>query len=252
MGLEIEIIEQPPDRCVYKRNIKPPPTIRILGSYSGNDLYVLPVLIRCDTREELPLINALPVKVVPNKPYSFKKLKITQTSHQLNETLFSIRFELRQSTDHRPKANYTLITSVSTNPICVLSHSTQLKPSGYALPSVQEVVPPSGPSYCRVAILGANFYDSPTLRVKFGDIEVIPIVHGTKTLICTAPKHPPGKVIVSVCNDRNVWSDKNAEFTFEEDENLIGLGESNMYLSESGGHYGKADFEEIETFRLED
>ena len=52
----------------------------------------------------------------------------------------------------------------------------------------------SGPTsgLTRVAVLGANFVESPTTRVKFDNIEVMPIFHGPKTLICVTPKHIPG------------------------------------------------------------
>lgn len=95
------------------------------------------------------------------------------------------------------------------NPILVLSHSTQLKASPKLLPTVTEVIPFRGPEDggTRVAILGSGFCDSPTVRVKFDQIEVMPIFHGTKTLIVSTPQHKPGTVEVRVCNDLNSWSE---------------------------------------------
>jgi hypothetical protein len=89
-----------------------------------------------------------------------------------------------------------------------------------ALPIVTEVIPVSGPpsGFTRVAVLGSNFADSPTTRVRFDEIEVMPIFHGPKTLICHTPKHPPGTVMVRVCNDAKRWSDTAGTFTY--DENL--------------------------------
>lgn len=61
------------------------------------------------------------------------------------------------------------------NPILVLSHSTQLKVAPKILPTVTEVIPYGGPQSggTRVAILGSGFCDSPTVRVKFDQIEVL-------------------------------------------------------------------------------
>jgi hypothetical protein len=94
----------------------------------------------------------------------------------------------------------------------------------HALPVVTEVIPLNGPpsGSTRVAVLGSNFADSPTTRVRFDEIEVMPIFHGPKTLICHTPKHAPGTVLVRVCNDPKRWSDTAAPFTYDEtlpDEN---------------------------------
>jgi hypothetical protein len=210
--LSLEIVVQPPEKCVYKRNVRPNPEVTVTGDYSENDgnYYVVPVLIRCDTFQEIPdqIAGDERIQITTNRAVCFKKLKILSTSHQLNETHFTIRFELRHYDDANDK-NYKVVSSVSSNPICVYSHSTQLKPSAKTKPSLQEVVPPRGTctGNTRVAILGNNFVDSPTTRVRFGEIEVIPIFHGPKTLICNIPKHLPGPVTVVVCNEPNRWSD---------------------------------------------
>jgi hypothetical protein len=113
------------------------------------------------------------------------------------------------------------------------------------LPIVTEVIPVSGPpsGFTRVAVLGSNFADSPTTRVRFDEIEVMPIFHGPKTLICHTPKHPPGTVMVRVCNDAKRWSDTAGTFTYdenlsEENEKItvdapfqLGLGISSLSLS---------------------
>jgi len=217
--LQLEIVEQPPEKCVYKRNIKPTPTVMIIGDNTNIDgnIYVVPTLIRCDTfEEETKLITGnRPVRVTSGRVIPFKRLKILCTSHQLKETLLSLRFELRK---YGQGNEYEVIHSVTSNPICVLSHSTQLKPAAHSKPVVQEVIPCSGPpsGFTRVAVLGANFVDSPTTRVKFDQTEVMPIFHGSKTLICHTPRHIPGTVSVLVCNDAKRWSESSGTFTYDE------------------------------------
>ena len=103
-GLRLEIIEEPPEKCVYKRNIKPAPTIMVVGENSENDghLFVVVVLLRCDTGEPQNLITGnKPTQVTSGRVIPFKRLKILVTSHQMNETLFSLRFELRRYADAR-------------------------------------------------------------------------------------------------------------------------------------------------------
>jgi len=51
--------------------------------------------------------------------------------------------------------------------------------------------------------------------VKFDNVEVKPIFHGPKTLICHTPKHPPGTVSVKVCNDLHRWSETEATYTYD-------------------------------------
>ncbi len=142
----------------------------------------------------------------------------------MNETMFALRFELRRY--ERAGQSFKLLDSVTTDPFTVVSHSTQLKPCTLHylyyftvfiyycllafknLPTVTEVIPYGGPTTgsTRVAILGVNFQDSPTTRVRFDNIEVIPIFHGSKTLLCHTPRHEPGLVQVTVCNEPNAWS----------------------------------------------
>jgi len=219
--IKLEIIEQPPEKAVYKRNVKPSPSVQISGDLKKNDgsFYIAPVLIRCDNFEVEPkhLVGNEPVNITANQTYSFKKLKILVTSRQLNETHFSIRFELRKYLPNMTE--YQVLDQVTTNPMCVYSHSTQLKPTPKTKPKISEIIPgigsPNGQT--RVAILGNNFVDSPTTRVRFGDIEVIPIFHGPKTLICETPKHPPGKVNVQVCLEPGNWGNTG---TYHFDESL--------------------------------
>jgi len=216
--LTLHIVEQPPAKCVYKRNVKPAPSVLIEGDQSTNDgnLWLVPVLIRCDTLESEPklLTGNEPQKITATRTITFKSLKILTTSHKANETLFSFQFELRRYNGN----DFEVLHKIVSNPILVLSHSTQLKITPKLLPLVSEVIPFGGPESggTRVAILGSGFCDSPTVRVKFDQIEVMPVFHGAKTLIVSTPQHEPGTVVVRVCNDLDTWSDQAATYTYHE------------------------------------
>jgi len=215
----VRIIEQPPEKSVYKRNLKPNPTVQLVEDEENSmeaNLYVAPILIRCDTLEEKPklMTGNKPVKVAPGRVVSFRRLKITSTSHQQGESLFAIKFELRRYHGNE----YEILDFVQSNPICVLSHSTQLRPASSTTASVTEVIPYSGSTQggTRVAVLGNNFVDSPSARVRFDTTDVMPTFHGPRTLICVTPQHQPGIVSVRVSNDSKVWSPTAASFTYED------------------------------------
>jgi len=213
----LRIVEQPPEKSVYKRNLKPNPTLKLVEEELGmeSNLFIAPILIRCDTLEEKNklLTGNKPVKVAPGRVTVFRRLKIMATSHQQGESLFAIRFELRRYHGNE----YEILDFVQSNPICVLSHSTQLRPASSMTPSVNEVIPYNGSASggTRVAVLGTNFVDSPSTRVRFDNIDVMPVFHGPRTLICTVPAHPLGIVSVRVSNDSKLWSPTAASFTYE-------------------------------------
>eukprot|EP01128_Nolandella_sp_AFSM9_P000080 TRINITY_DN1012_c0_g1_i1.p1 TRINITY_DN1012_c0_g1~~TRINITY_DN1012_c0_g1_i1.p1 ORF type:complete len:590 (+),score=99.48 TRINITY_DN1012_c0_g1_i1:228-1997(+) len=222
--LDLSIASQPPEKCVYKRNVRPPPSVKIEGPLNTDEvLYVVPILTRCDTQEDLPnlITGNSPVRVTASdeRTIVFGRLKVSSTTHQLNETMFTLRFELRRY-DTPSDTDYHVISEVTTDPFSVVSHSTQLKPSARSLPKVIEVIPYSGPETgsTRVAILGVNFQDSPTTRVRFDNVEVMPIFHGSKTLICHTPRHSSGTVTVIVCNEPNGWSLKAGTFTYQQNQ----------------------------------
>ena len=119
---------------------------------------------------------------------------------------------------------YVVLHSVISSPITVVSHSTQLRSSesskrdsaspgtGFLTSeddphaercSVSEIVPCYGPCCggTRVAILGANFTCTTSIRVCFGEVEVVPTVLGQRTLVCMTPPHQPGSVPVRVKSD---------------------------------------------------
>ncbi len=106
--------------------------VMIVGDQKVNDgnLYVAPVLVRCDTFTEEPkfLTGNKPTRVTSGRVITFRKLKVTTTSHQQQETLFCVKFELRK---YSGEDEYEVLDSIHSNPICVLSHSTQMKPGIY-------------------------------------------------------------------------------------------------------------------------
>jgi ankyrin repeat protein len=214
--MQLQIVEQPPEKSVYKRNLKPNPMVMINGEQiNDNNLYVVPILVRCDTFSDEPkyLTGNRPVRVANGRVLTFRKLKITTTSHQQQETLFCIKFELRK---YVKDDEYILLDTVHSTPVSVLSHSTQMKPVPTVAAVVTEVVPASGDSNggTRVAILGSSFVDSPATRVRFDTADVVPTFHGPGTLICTVPEHAPGTVAVKVSNSPKKWSDTQANFTY--------------------------------------
>lgn len=225
-SFQLTVTEQPPDRCVYKRNVKPGPTVVVHGgddSELESNIWMVAILTRCDTDEDCPsfLTGNPPARLTPSRTFDWKRLKVMVTSHQQNETMFALRFELRRFAEganvEDPSTPFEVLAQVSTNPILVLSHSTQLRAPVEALPTVVEVIPPSGATsgFTRVAIIGKDFVESPTTRVRFGNTEVHPNFHGPKTLICRTPSHASGRVEVRVCNDPNGWSTSCGYFYFD-------------------------------------
>eukprot|EP01133_Synstelium_polycarpum_P009972 gene9972-11642_t len=222
--INIKIIEQPPEKAVYKRNVKPCPTVMFEGDSTllDGNYYVAATLLRCNNFQEEPsfIVGNKPMQVGSGRVVSFKKLKILVTSHQQGETLFCFRFDLRRynSDAESNPSDFEVVASIHSNPICLLSHSTQLKhTTNVDLPSVGEAIPLGGPSAggTRVAILGSNFADTPATRIRFGDIEIVPTFHSQGTLLCYAPPHVPATVQVHASNSPKHWSVAGAPYTYE-------------------------------------
>jgi hypothetical protein len=214
--LTLQIVDQPPEKAVYKRNVKPNPSVLLVGESDPQEgeLFVFATLIRCDTfaEEHRFLTGNKPLPITVGRVATFRKLKIMVTSHQQGETLFSLRFELRRKLGEN---EFDTICTVTTNPIMVLSHSTQMKPVPAAIPVISEVIPGTGPATggTRVAILGSNFADTPALRIRFDTSDVIPEFKGPGTLVCHTPQHIPGPVLVRVANG-SAWSETGCTFTY--------------------------------------
>lgn len=214
----LQIVDQPPEKAVYRRNVRPHPSVQLVGEHLGvreGELSVVPILLRCDTFAEEPrFINGnKPLPITFGRVVTFRKLKVTVTSHQQQETLFSFRFELRRKVG---EDEYEILGSVTTNPIYMVSHSTQMKPVPASSPMIIEAIPPIGPATggTRVAILGMNFAESPALRVRFDNTEVFPEFRGPGTLVCYTPQHTPGPVLVRVANGTNAWSEGACTYTY--------------------------------------
>ena len=212
--IRLEISEQPPKACVYRRNVRPSPEIVIKGVDGRNPrLRVAVVVIRTDTMAALDVNTSLSgeveYKASAGMRIVFKKLKVMQTSNQLGDTHVALRFELR---DYSVGSNddYQVLHSVQSIPFMVMSHSTQLKKPKELAPTVCDVIPPEGfiGGGTRVVILGDNFMDTPGLRVRFERIDVQPSYHGPRTLVCIVPPGAtPGNASVRVCNDAKKWGD---------------------------------------------
>jgi len=74
--LKLKMVEQPPEQCIYKRNVKPNPTVMLIGDQSQNDgnIYVVPSIIRCDTMETESkfLSGNTPVQVASGRVVTFR------------------------------------------------------------------------------------------------------------------------------------------------------------------------------------
>eukprot|EP00011_Vannellida_sp_DIVA3-517-6-12_P004693 CAMPEP_0114612472 /NCGR_PEP_ID=MMETSP0168-20121206/4640_1 /TAXON_ID=95228 ORGANISM="Vannella sp., Strain DIVA3 517/6/12" /NCGR_SAMPLE_ID=MMETSP0168 /ASSEMBLY_ACC=CAM_ASM_000044 /LENGTH=876 /DNA_ID=CAMNT_0001823459 /DNA_START=186 /DNA_END=2816 /DNA_ORIENTATION=- len=225
---QLQVVEQPPHQTVYKRNLKPNPELMLYGEddtgslAEGECLVVVPVLYRCDTQEPMPkrLQGDDPIEVCVGTAIAFRRLKIQVTSHQTDESLFFIKFELRKVLSANPAGEYELLGFVQSNPIQVVSHSTLIKGPTNIVPTIDEVIPcegtPAGGS--RVVVIGSNFMETPAARVAFDGIAVRPEFHGPGTLLCHTPPHPVGVVQVGTSNDGKRWSTSTAPFKYGDEE----------------------------------
>ncbi len=211
--VRVEIVEQPPKACVYRRNVRPSPEVVVKGVDGGNaQLRVHVVVLRCDTmavlEEASSLSGDLEYRVAAGSKVAFKKLKLMKTSNQLGDTHVALRFELR---DHSGGGgDYRVLHTCQSVPFMVMSHSTQLKKPKELTPVVGDIVPSQGHvgGGTRVVLMGNNFMDTPGLRVRFDKTDVQPVYHGPRTLTCQVPPHTgAGPVSVRVCNDATKFGD---------------------------------------------
>jgi hypothetical protein len=229
----ISLLEFPSKNIISKKGISgPKPALMLKGDDGGYRLAIVPLLANYDTGEILPkkLKNDEPVPAVTGQKAIFKKLQITHTNIQLGNITPCIQFELRSYPNGvKEKDNYEVFHSVRTEPLRIVSHTTQnnIRPqtpvvgvaSGARFVATQsarpaplvigEVVPEVADwrGGTRIAILGENFQDNPArVRVKFGWTQVVPEVLGPRTMICYAPRHPLGQVALSVTLDGENWT----------------------------------------------
>jgi len=216
--LRLEILEQPPNRCVYRRNLRPFPAVKVVGNDGNNpNLWVGVSLLRCDTLTEMDpttLNGANVVRAAVGKAAVFKRLKVQKTSHQVQDSHFALKFELREYKEGMQSEDYNVLYTTQSNPFVVLSHSTQLRKPQAVTPVVTEVIPSRGQIQggTQVVLLGSNFMDSPAIRVRFDNTDVQPFFHGPRTLVCRTPpldaqSSRGGPVNVAVCNDGKKWGE---------------------------------------------
>lgn len=190
--IELRVINQPPSKCVYNRVLKPWPKVEIVGSTLDYLTVAVSVVRSNDQTIDKYLLAGITEVNVSKSSAIFKRLKLTKTSHQENNTLFFLKFDLVK-TNHcgvGVKARHVLCTTYS-NPIEVFSHSSLLRQSRlsqlspFPPPEISEIIPPYGSDGDRVAILGQNFL--PNQLVQFGSVPVVPDYITDGTLVCSVP-----------------------------------------------------------------
>eukprot|EP01121_Diplochlamys_sp_Union-15-3_P012034 TRINITY_DN3551_c0_g2_i1.p1 TRINITY_DN3551_c0_g2~~TRINITY_DN3551_c0_g2_i1.p1 ORF type:complete len:643 (-),score=86.60 TRINITY_DN3551_c0_g2_i1:185-2065(-) len=222
-GFQLRIAKQPPSKTVYQRILKPFPVVMLETqppNDSSSNYFVEASLLRSDSDVELPLCldgNRV-VRISTGVFASFKKLKILSTSQQQG-TLFRLKFQLKK---YVRNVFETVPVCIISNPIEVFSHTQYLSEKKKSFPppppNVTEIIPPYGPisGNTRVVILGSNFYNSPNLRVQFGEALVTATFHESGTLICTTPpcRDAQSPVNVRVANDGKEFCQTFATFTY--------------------------------------
>jgi hypothetical protein len=220
----VSVTQEPAPVAVYRRNVRPAPSIHVLNRTALQREGQLQVDVTChrsDTMEPLSdteFIGGGSVDVSPGQVIAFENLKVLVTSHLTNDTAFVFIFHLRRKQDD---GKGKVIASAQTSPFSSVSHANQLMPSSTAVATVNDVVPSVGSikGGTRVAVLGKGFVNGPAIRVRFGDSDVMPLVHGKGTLLCFAPRNiTGGRVEVRVSNNGSSWSDTGVSFEYDAEE----------------------------------
>jgi len=218
------IVQQPPKEAVYQRILKPFPTVLLTGPGGklGDQLYVQSSMLRGDSEAELDFLDGKKIiQISTEYPAIFKKLKIVSTSQQQG-TLFRLRFQLKKYVNNTME-DIPGACCIST-PLEVFSHTQYLKKDTKALPepSIKMIVPPSGPSAGgnQIVILGANFCNSPNLRVCFGREVITAEYHERGTILCKAPPRaqgPQGKTApIHVSNNGQTFCQTTVVYTYDD------------------------------------
>lgn len=222
-AFQLRIARQPPTRTVYQRILKPFPSVMLAGGNFDatlmSNLFVEATLLRTDSDIEIPtVLEGNKVVRISNGAFAtFKKLKILSTSQQQG-TLFRLKFSLKKYVGNifEPIPNATIIS----NPIEVFSHTLYINQQSEVPPPppvVHEILPSSARIGSRAVVLGSNFVQSSSLKVRFGDAECVPIFHEQGTLICVIPNPQrliTGPVPVTVTNDGANYCETKTYFTF--------------------------------------
>lgn len=219
----LTFVDEPDEAVVYRRNVKQHPVLRVTCPVAEAAHYVVTLdLVRCDTNEEVThmIESGREDQSVSGGVVSFKKIKISTTSHQLGESMFALRFKL---THRRTRV---VEAQVQSRPFVVVSHSSQISSVRrenqeqllIPVPAVQECIPPAGPTVggTRIALLGSDFVSSPALCVRFGNTVVPASMRSAGTLLLRTPAHEYGAVEVRVSNDNASWSSTTTTFVFED------------------------------------
>lgn len=203
-------LEEPiQDRVVYRRSLKPAPAVLVTGNLSvwkrlGISVHAVSPVSKREIRSVLSGDGPIPVPF--NGRVVFPKLKWLATSFQLKEGPLSLRFDL----EIRPEGSTlsdpgTLLCSLTTAPITVISHTTQLRPTymPISIPAVTDLIPESVLSSGGepLLLIGTDFTNSESLRVFLDDIPVYTEFLTSKSLLITVPSLPEGVVSVRVAND---------------------------------------------------
>lgn len=210
----LTITQQPPSETIYRRVLKPTPTVVV--NRNGPELHrqqltLVPKLLRCDNLEEIDHLGGDdPVLVQLGRPVTFPSLKILVTSHQMADSDLALRFELRADST-------TLVDHIQSEAIRVISHSTQFSNRRKQQPTLTEIIP----NHCvantetRVVIVGTQFLDAgASLAVRFGTTDCPAEIRGQGTIVCVAPPAHLGVVPVFLVKDGHRLSENSLSFTY--------------------------------------
>jgi len=146
-----------------------------------------------DPENILPFLDGKGQKPISNNNYCiFDKLKISSTT-KANKCQFRLKFQLIEFDGLQ---YYSIPNAyVISNPVEVYSHSNYLKDDrkSYDRPSppiISSIIPLSGAPGDRCVILGANFVNSKSLTIKFGESIIKPDFHEDVTLVFNIPPLP--------------------------------------------------------------
>jgi len=221
----LQIGQQPPTKIVYNRILKPFPAVMLKeNSFFPSDeqrqFFIDVFLIKNNEPNDiLPFLDGKGQKPISNNNYCvFDKLKINSTSKS-NKCQFRLKFQLMEFDG----LQYNTIPDVYviSNPVEVFSHSNYLKEDRKSKnrpspPIISMIIPISGSPGDRCVIIGANFINSKTLSVKFGDYIIKPDFHEDVTLVFNIPPIPSqsNQYEIEVSNDGEEYCGNRIIFTY--------------------------------------
>jgi len=219
----LHIGQQPPIKVVYNRILKPFPAVMLKENSFLSDssqLFIDVFLIKNnDPNDVLPFLEGKGQKPITNNNYAiFDKLKVTSTSKS-NKCQYRLKFQLVEFDG----SHYNSIPNayVISNPIEVVSHSNYLKSNRKSKnkpspPILSMIIPCSGSPGDRCVIIGANFINSKSLSIKFGESIIMPEYHEDVTLVFNIPPNPSRskQYNVQVSNDGEEYCGNNIVFHY--------------------------------------